>query len=170
MEEKLPKRKRVRLENFDYSTEGAYFITICTKDRRMILSQIVGAIHESPAVELTKIGFVVENTIEKMSSRFGIEIDQYIIMPNHIHLIIVIEDLDRAIRESPLHKRSVISKAIGYMKMNVSKQIRETNPNISLWQRSFYDHVIRDREDFLNHQKYILESPLHWLEDELYFE
>ncbi len=98
----LPKRKSTRLKNYDYSSEGAYFITICTQSHKKIFSNIVGAIHESPENKLNHYGKILDFYIQELNARFDLRIDKYIIMPNHIHLIAVIENNERAIRESPL--------------------------------------------------------------------
>ena len=171
MEEKLARRKNIRLKNYDYSESGAYFVTICTKEKRKILSNIVGAIHESPEmnVELTQYGEIIDKYIKISKIRFDIEINQYVIMPNHIHLIIeIIPNNIRAIRESPLRSRSVVSQVVGFIKANSSKEIHKINPNIEIWQRGFYDHVIRDKCDYEEISKYIYENPLKWELDELY--
>ena len=147
----LLKRKPTRLRNYDYSKPGAYFITICAQNRRCIFSDIiVGAIHESPVLKLKTYGIIADNVIKKLNSRFDVEISKYVIMPNHIHMLIVITDSEilRAIRESPLRGRSLVSKVIGYMKMNISKEIHKINPDEKLWQRSFHDHIIRNQKDY----------------------
>ena len=97
----LPQRKRLRLKNFDYSTPGAYFITICTHNRKCTLSRVVGAIHESPEIELTDYGKITDETIRNIPERYKATVDRYVIMPNHIHLIIIITDDEelRAIRD-----------------------------------------------------------------------
>ncbi len=167
----LPKRKPTRLRNYDYNTAGAYFITICTKDRRCILSDIsVGAIHESPVLKLKKYGKIADKTIQALSERYKIEIPKYVIMPNHIHMLVVITDAEilRAIRESPLRARSVISKVIGYMKMNISKGIHKISPDEHIWQRSFHDHIIRDQKDYERIWTYIDINPHKWEQDCLY--
>ena len=168
----LPQRKLLRWHNYDYSTPGAYFITICTNDRKNTLSGIVGAIHESPEIKLTEYGKIADKIINNIPERFKSTVDSYVIMPNHIHLIIVIVDDEklREIRESPLRGRSVISKIIGYIKMNVSKEIRSRYGNIKVWQRGFNDHVIRDREEYYKILKYICQNPLRWQFDKLYAE
>ena len=86
----LPKRKPTRLKGYDYSTTGAYFVTICTHNRKCILSNIVGAIHELPENKLTQYGELAEQIIEILPDRFNVSIPKYVIMPNHIHLIIFI--------------------------------------------------------------------------------
>ena len=171
-----PIRKQNRLKNYDYSSNGAYFITICTKDKAQILSHIsgnkntVGAIHESPAkVALSQYGLIINDVIKRLNVRFNINVSNYVIMPNHVHLMIEIDN--RAIRESPLQsKRSIISKAIGYLKMNSSKEAHYIDSELQLWQRSFHDHIIRNEEDYLMHLQYIDENPRKWLlgDDEYY--
>ena len=173
MSENLPKRKDLRLKNYDYSEYGAYFITICTKGKRKTLSKTVGAIHESPEIniKLTECGEYVEKYIQISKTRFNVEINQYVIMPNHVHLIIEIIPNDmRAIRESPLQSRSVISQIVGFIKANSSKEIHKNNPDLDVWQRGFYDHIIRNKHDYEEISKYIYENPLKWQFDELYCE
>ncbi len=173
MENKLPKRKNIRLRDVDYSAPGAYFITICTKDRSQMLSNIVGAIHESPAenVKLTQCGEIVDKYISLAQTRFNIEINHYVIMPNHVHCILEIIPNDLwAIRESPLQSRSVVSQVVGFIKANSSKEIHKINPDLDVWQRGFYDHIIRDKHDYEEILKYIYENPLKWEDDELYHE
>ena len=107
----LPKRKLTRLKNYDYNTPGAYFITMCTHNKKCLLSNIVGAIHELPENKLTECGKYAEQIIEILPGRFNVSIPKYVIMPNHIHLIIEINNdtETRAIHESPLQQhRSVI--------------------------------------------------------------
>ncbi len=172
MENELPKRKRLRMKQFDYSTTGAYFITVCTHNRQNMLSHTVGAIHESPEMELTQYGEIVERVLNDLPRHLCAEIDRYVIMPNHIHLIIVIPDSDvlRAIRESPLRGRSVVSKTVGYIKMNASKEIRKHCADRIVWQRGFHDHIIRSREDYEKIAAYIHENPMRWKYDCLYSE
>ncbi|MBR3588514.1 MAG: transposase [Clostridia bacterium] len=167
----LPKRKPTRLKNYDYSTPGAYFVTICAGNRRCIFSDIiVGAIHESPVLKLKTYGIIADNVIKKLNSRFDVEISKYVIMPNHIHMLIVITDSEilRAIRESPLRGRSLVSKVVGYMKMNISKEIHKINPDEKLWQRSFHDHIIRNQKDYDMIWEYIDTNVLRWEKDCFY--
>ena len=188
-EKELPQRKRLRLKNFDYSTPGAYFVTVCTHNRNCTLSRVVGAIHESPEIELTEshavgaihespeiqlteYGKIVDRLINTIPRQSLATIDRYVIMPNHIHLVIMIIDSDelRAIRESPLRGRSVISKIIGYIKMNASKEIHNRYGNETVWQRGFHDHIIRNRNDYEKISKYIFENPIIWQYDCFYTE
>lgn len=167
-----PQRKRMRLKNYDYSKPGAYFITICTHNRKHTLSRIVGAIHESPETALTEFGMIVDHIINHIPERFHARMERYVIMPNHIHMIVVIvgdEEL-RAIHESPLRGRSVVSQMIGYIKMNASKEIHSRYGDVIVWQRSFHDHIIRDRRDYEEISQYIQDNPRLWREDCFYTE
>ena len=163
----LIKRKSMRLPNYDYSQNGAYFVTICTKNRRYLFSEVVGSIHESTAkIKLKPYGRIVDEIINNLSERFDINIDNYIIMPNHIHMIISIENssIKRSIRESTLRNRSTISKVVGYLKMNTSK----INPDKDVWQRSYFDHIIRDEKDYLTKWNYIDGNPSKWESDDYF--
>ena len=171
-EKNFPKRKRLRLKNYDYNKPGAYFITICTHDKKCILSRIVGAIHESPVSCLSDYGKIVDRVINDLPKHSKVTVNSYVIMPNHIHLILSITDDPqlRAIRESPLHGRSVISNAVGFIKMNASKQIRTEYEDGFVWQRGFHDHIIRNKEDYCKIAKYIYDNPKRWQLDCFYSE
>ncbi len=160
----LPKRKPTRLKGYDYSTPGAYFVTMCTHNRKYLFSNIVGAIHELPENKLTQYGKYVEQIIEILPERFNVSIPKYVIMPNHIHLIIEInnDNEKRAIRESPLqYHRSVIDKMVGFLKMNVSKKIYDTYPD-KIWQRSYHDYIIRGEKDYQKIWEYIDTNVIKW--------
>ena len=172
MKKELPVRKPLRIKYYDYSTPGAYFITFCTHGRKNMLSSIVGAIHESPEPQLTACGKIVDHVIQNIPQHLSVTVDQYVIMPNHIHMILLIteENAMRVIHESPLRGRSIISKAVGYIKMNASKAIRQRYGDISVWQRGYHDHVMRNQEDYEMLAKYIYENPVRWELDRLYSE
>ncbi len=167
-----PKRKPARLPCYDYSSHGAYFLTICSYGHKQRFSRIVGAIHESPAVHLTEYGTIIQRWIQDLPERFGVKLPHFVIMPNHVHLLVLIDDETplRAIRESPLRSRSVISKLVGYLKMNVSRDIHNLHGNSAekIWQRSFHDHVIRSEKDYLRIWSYIDTNPSRWTEDCFY--
>ena len=157
---------------YDYNTPGAYFLTFCTHNKKHILSRIVGAIHESPEPQLTDCGKIVNTIIQNIPEHLHISIDHYIIMPNHIHLIAVITEADVLweIQKSPLQSRTILSKLIGYIKMNASKAIRQQYGDIAVWQRGYYDHVIRNQEDYIALAEYIQTNPIRWRIDKLYTE
>ena len=148
----LPKRKPNRLPNFDYRTPGAYFITICTKDRKCLLWDTVGASIARP--QLSKYGLVVQKAIFDIPNHYpSISIDHYVVMPNHVHLLLQINtDADGRPMVTP-----TISTVVQQFKGIVSKQI-----GCSIWQKLFHDHVIRNAADYTKIWQYIENNPLKW--------
>ena len=152
----LPKRKPTRLKRYDYSTPGAYFVTVCTHNKECILSDInVGeGLRALPSNKLTQIGEEVEKSIQYINDNYdGVLIEKYIIMPNHIHLIVVLEN-------SEGHGSPPLQSVIGQLKSFTTNKFG----NI-LWQRSFHDHVIRNRNDYLKIWEYIDTNGLKWKTD-----
>ena len=161
----LPKRKQNRLQNYDYSQNGAYFITICTKDKEKILCDIVGeGLRALPSIILTPIGEVVKNSIEYINNYRGITVDKYVIMPNHVHLIITVDSGGH--RDPPLRVYDIIGRFKSFTDSKY-KSGGHGDPPL-LWQRSFYDHVIRDENDYLIRWNYIENNPYKWQEDQYY--
>lgn len=160
----LKTRKPNRLKDYDYSQNGAYFIMICIKDRKPILSQIiVGENCVLPTICLTNVGETIKKEIEKIHSIYdNVLIDNYIIMPNHIHLIIRIDNNGRT-QYGRTQFSPTINRIIKQFKGSITKQIGK-----SIWQKSFYDHIIRDEIDYQNVWQYIDENPTKWKEDRLY--
>ena len=111
----LPKRKQNRLQNYDYSENGAYFITVCTQNRAQILSKIVGdGAHDVPKTSLTDIGKIVDKYIISTNNIPDITVDKYVIMPNHIHIILIVDNNGTSKAPSPTN--NVISHAVSTLK------------------------------------------------------
>ena len=148
-------RKPNRLQGYDYSQSGIYFVTICSKDRHELFSQIVvGDGLARP--ELTDIGKEICNMIEYANNRFNeCKIVQYVIMPNHVHLLIQI-----AGRASP---SPTVGNIVGGIKSGVSRIV-----GFSPWQRSFHDHIVRCDEEYHRIVEYIQNNPALWQEDCFY--
>ena len=175
----LPKRKPTRLKNYDYSTDGYYFITICTHNKRKILCDIVGeglcALPQRtnpteregtetlpycalPYIKLTAIGETVKKSIEFVHENYdNIFVDKYVIMPNHVHLIIQKQTGGHG--GPPLQ----IYNVIGNFKSFTTRKYGKT-----LWQRSFHDHIIRGEKDYLEIWNYIDTNPQKWETDCFY--
>ena len=161
MIDELPTRKPNRLKNYDYSSSGRYFITICTAEKQCLLSEIsaVFDICDPYALRLTAIGNVVKTAVEQIPVRYpSVQVENYVIMPNHVHLLLLVgQDCDNRI-EGPS-----VQTVIGHFKRAVSMELGS-----SIWQKGFHDHVIRSMRDYERHWNYIDSNPIKWVEDEYY--
>lgn len=149
----MQERKRNRLCNYDYGQNGAYFITICTKDRKQILSKIVGDGFPVPNL----LGRIAEEMIEQVMIRYpSVSVDKYVIMPDHIHLLLRIEGTGNP---SP-----TLGNVIGWYKYQTTKRINQTDATqgLQVFQRSYYDHVIRNQQDYDSVWEYIENNPRKW--------
>ena len=156
-----PQRKPSRLENYNYGEKCAYFITICTQNRKPILCDIVGEGSFLP--QLTKQGRIVKNYIEMLPTKYtNISINKYVIMPDHIHLLIVVENDGGNGRGNPA---PTVTAAMGWFKYQATKEINKTCNTVGtkIFQRSYYDHVIRNQADFNECWEYIDQNPTKWL-------
>lgn len=159
----LPKRKNSRLPEYDYNTPGAYFITICTKDRKCLLAEIVGDVApDVPQNRLTKMGRIVQNYIRTGERINGVIVDKYVIMPNHIHLIVFVEGgTSRA--TSPT--KAIIPRFVAALKRFTNQEI-----GLNIFQRSYHDHIIRNEKDYLRIWEYMENNPKQWELDCFYVE
>lgn len=159
----LPKRKPNRLREYDYSTPGAYFITFCTKDRKNLFWENVGASIARPQdVQLSSYGTVVDYAIRQIPVHYpAISVDHYVIMPNHIHLLLQIKTHDNG----RAMLAPTISRVIQQMKGSITKQI-----GFSVWQKLYHDHVIRGEQDYRKIWEYIENNPMQWALDCFYTE
>ena len=148
----LPKRKNNRLNNFDYGSKGAYFITICTRDRKNILCNIVEADTIRPCkIVLSNYGKTVQEAINRIPNIYeNVSVQKYAIMPNHIHIILKISNNNGRMVSAPT--------VVAGMKRYVSKQC-----GVPIWQKSYYDHIIRDQEDYNEIWEYIENNPQKWI-------
>jgi len=159
---KQPKRKIIRLQEYDYSTSGAYFVTICTKDRKNLFAP-VGA--DSISARMIK------RTFSETISRYPmVECPVFTVMPNHFHAII---EITRADMESAPTLSDVVQAFKRYSTVVYTGMVKDgilPPYDRQIWQRSFYDHVIRNQQDYEEIYNYILANPERWKEDSLYTE
>ena len=151
-----PIRKPNRLRDYDYGQNGAYFVTICVHNRKPILSTIVG--DGSPVPKIC--GNIVEEMIHKITKRFpGVNIDKYMIMPDHIHMLISIDN------EGTGNPSPTIGNIIGWFKYQTTKRINLLHNTMGnrIFQRSYYDHVIRNQQDYNEIWEYIANNPSKWM-------
>lgn len=162
-----PKRKPVRLKGYDYSQNGAYFITVCTWERKCILSDItVGEGLAPPAkYQLTQVGKLVQEQLLALEARYPtVQIEKYVIMPNHIHAILQIREGETG-GASP---SPTLMDAVRVLKSITTRMYHGLGTDSNLWQRSFYDHVIRSDADWREIWEYIENNPAKWAEDRFY--
>jgi len=172
----------IRLKNWDYSSNGYYFITICTKDRWPYFGEI-----KSGGIEASGIGKIADQCWRDIPSHFPfVVLDQYVIMPNHVHGILVIDNNNRengdgcfveAQNFAPLQgaSKSPQTNKFGPQSKNLASVIRgfkigvkkwATINNIDFaWQPRFYEHIIRDNQSLNRIRNYIVNNPLNWEKD-----
>lgn len=164
-------RKPNRLKNFNYSSTGYYFVTICTEKRQEYFGNVF-----NNEMALNEYGRIINKFWLEIPKHFNnVELDEFQIMPNHIHLIIIINYVG-TIHELSLQNNNnyghwlkrrnmLICKIIGFFKMNSSKRIHQLGLNVFRWQRSFYDHIIRTEYSLFRIRQYIKNNPLNWNND-----
>jgi len=154
---KLPQRKSPRLEGYDYSKEGAYFITICTHERK----HYFGEIHEG-VMSLSTIGDIAYHHWLRTPEYFpSVELSDYVVMPNHVHLIVYLWETDS--------KKPTIGNVIGSYKAGVTRRVRrELSFDDILWQGRFHDHIIRNEENLNYIREYVQTNPARWDADIFY--
>ena len=148
---RIPERRKVRLAGYDYSQPGAYFVTICARNRESIFGEIVAG-----QMQHNQLGKHVASCWTKIPSHFiHVVLDALVVMPNHLHGILLLSDVVGAGHARPL---PVI---IGSFKSATSKQA-----GTNIWQRSYWEHIIRDENELNRTRHYIEDNPVRWLTDQ----
>ena len=159
--EKRPNRKSPRLKNYDYSSAGAYSLTICAKD----MKHIFGRVEYNPlgnTMNLSAVGKIVDETIQSLPAKFPeFEILTYAILPNHLHMLIYKEN-------EMIEGGRSISDFVKSLKALATIQIRKIYPKMEVWKDSFHDHIIRNDFDLENQWFYIEGNVAKW-EKDLYY-
>lgn len=167
----LPSRKANRLNNFDYASKRLYFITLCTFDKLFLFGEIA-----DKSMKLNQNGKIVQSEWQRSSEiRDEMILDEFIIMPNHLHGIILINKNVGATGRSPAAltnngpKNKSLGSFIAGFKSSVTTQINELRktPKQFVWQRNYHDHIIRDQTDLNRVREYIINNPSQWAMDEL---
>lgn len=162
MNKKMTQRKKNRLTDYDYSKPGAYFITICTDKHKCLFWRK----NEHPLLkpeytkQLSEYGKLVDKAIKDIPDHYPfVSVDKYVVMPNHIHILLRINTDENGrpmvaptISTVIQQAKGVISKKIGY----------------SVWQKLYYDHVVRNSVDYQEIWNYIDQNPLNWKKDKFY--
>lgn len=152
-------RKKLRLKDYDYSQNGVYFITICSKDKAKLFGKVVGdGVLDVPHVKLSHIGKTVEKYIMSIDANYDfISIDKYVVMPNHVHLLMMIYNCGNAVYTGA---NSTIPRMVSTLKRFVNRDV-----GYNVFQRSYHDHIIRNQSDYDEIWQYIDENPLRWKSD-----
>lgn len=156
----LPRRKPVRLANYDYAQNGAYFVTVCLKPRLPLLGKVVGAGPRPARTVLSPLGALVEQTWTDLPNHNpGLILGPFIVMPDHVHGILILER-----RAGPGPAPTALSELMRQFKAFSSRRVNQLRgtPGAPLWQRGYYEHVIRNPDDFDQTAAYIQGNPARW--------
>jgi len=176
--DELKNRKNTRLKSADYNRNQAVFLTICTKERRCVLSRVVGiGVLDGPQIELTKYGQIADKYINQLNDFYDdLSVESYVIMPNHIHIMLWVKGIENGPARTPVTdgpsrtpvptvQNSIPSRFVSTFKRFCNKEY-----GTNIWQYRSNDHIIRNRQDYEEHMQYIYENPVRWLYDKLYTE
>jgi REP element-mobilizing transposase RayT len=163
----LRHRRSIRRREYDYSLAGAYFVTICIRNRECLLGEIC-----NNTAYLSSIGNIVKKSWLKIPGHFkDVRLDRFVIMPNHLHGIIIIQrkpskdtDIISEVDSNSKRRALDLGQIVAYFKYQTTKIINKINktPGSPLWQRNYYEHIIRDEEEMKKYCKYINENPKNW--------
>jgi REP element-mobilizing transposase RayT len=174
-------RRSIRLKGYDYTRAGAYFVTLVAQGRECLFGEIA-----ADAMALNEYGQIVAETWEWLAAQYPyVELDEWIVMPNHLHgMIVIMDDIEAAqpvgairvgaIRESPLpegkapaQKRKPLGRLVGAFKTVSAKRINglRGTPGVPVWQRNYYERIIRNERELDATRRYIIQNPLRWALD-----
>jgi len=166
-------RRSIRLRGYDYSQAGAYFITLCTQKRKCLFGDVLGN-----AMRLNDAGRIVQNVWDALPNHYScIELDSFVVMPNHIHGIIVLNDVgaqfiapnnnDGAINQGAMNRAPTVGEIIRTFKARCTHGINQLRgvQGVSIWQRNYYEHIIRNESSLQEIREYITNNPAQWAND-----
>jgi len=168
---KIHHRRSIRLPWYDYSQDGWYYVTLCVLGKKCILGKFTDG-----QIQLYQYGRIVEDCWKWLAKQYHyVHLDQYVVMPNHLHGIIIIRTDgscrrggSRTAPTKDVPKYKPLSRLVGAFKTVSTKQVNliRNTPGHKLWQRNYYEHIIRDEEELYNIRQYIAENPANWQKDE----
>jgi REP element-mobilizing transposase RayT len=159
-------KKQYRYRGYDYSQDGFYFVTVCTRNKKNFFGDI-----KNGKMDLSDIGLIADRFWQEIPIHFPFcVLYEYIIMPNHLHGIIQIDNGDDNCRNAPrrvptgLHPlvKNSLSSILNHYKGSVKKYCNKNNFEYFAWQPRFYDRIIRNEKELNNIRQYILDNPLKW--------
>ncbi|MDN3513283.1 MAG: transposase [Candidatus Brocadia sp.] len=160
------RRRSIRLKGYDYTRPGAYFVTICTENRVRLFGNISGE-----TMQLNAFGRLVQTHWDDLTHHYPqVKLDAFVIMPNHVHGIIILTEIDKVgagLKPAPTIKQHGLPEIVRALKTFSARRVNElrNTPGVSLWQRNYYDHIIRNERALNIIRRYILYNPLMWAYD-----
>ena len=165
-------RRSIRLKGYDYSQPGAYFVTICIWNRGCVFGEI-----ENAEMNLNEYGFIFQDCWNNLVYHYShIQLDTYVIMPNHVHGIIIITDtgveagscVRAGLKPSPTDKLHRLPEIVRALKTFSSRKINiaRSTCGVPVWQRNYYEHIVRNEKELNSIREYIINNPLQWDLDE----
>jgi REP element-mobilizing transposase RayT len=154
-------RRSIRLKRYDYSQAGTYFITICTHQRKCLFGEIVDG-----QMQLNQFGQIVQSHWQNLAKHhFHIVLDEFVVMPDHFHGIIIIKNLN-VDRQNNLQQKGIPEIIRGFKTFS-ARQINKLRhqSGVPLWQRNYYERIIRDEEQLNRVKRYIINNPQNWQKD-----
>ena len=158
-------RRSIRLKGYDYSQAGAYFVTVCTHRRACLFGEIVG-----DAMRPNACGTIVMQAWDVLPTHYPhVALDAFVVMPNHVHGIVLFADdtLGAGLKPAPTHKHHALSEIVRAFKTFSARTINErrATPGAPVWQRNYYEHVVRDETALNRIREYIANNPARWADD-----
>ena len=155
------------MKEYDYSQNGAYFITICTQGKPHLFGNVVGDGFPVPFMQLNEHGKIIEQYMQNIPDKYSaVTVDKYIIMPNHLHILMMIFNEGNHGTGNP---SPTVGTIVGWFKYQTTKTINAyNNAGTKIWQRGYHDHIIRNDADYLRIWQYIDDNPAKWSEDEYF--
>jgi putative transposase len=172
IDNQMYQRHSIRLKDYDYSLEGAYFVTTCANGYKCLFGEI-----ENGKMCLNRFGSIVNEFWVEIPAHFtNVVIDTFVAMPNHLHAIVTIVNDRRGEVTSPTQKgaetaplrKHTLGQIIAYFKYQTTKSINKIRltPGNRIWQRNYYEHVIRNENDLNEVRQYVIDNPVQWDMDE----
>jgi REP-associated tyrosine transposase len=159
------RRRSIRLAEFDYGQTGLYFVTLCVHDRKCLFGEIVDG-----AMQLNAIGAIVAAEWRRTPEiRPNVTVDEFVVMPNHFHALLAMESSGRGVLNTPSAQLHSPSQTLGAIlrgfKASTTRYFRERHSQAPLWQRNYYEHVVRNDDELTRIREYILNNPIQWALD-----
>jgi len=162
---KIHHRRSIRLPEYNYSQDGWYYVTLCVLGDKCLLGKLTDG-----RIQLYQYGRIVDDCWKWLAKQYAyVHLDEYVVMPNHLHGIIIIRRGGSLTASTGnMQKYKPLSRLVGAFKTVSTKQVNiiRNTPGRKLWQRNYYEHIIRNEEELYNIRRYITDNPVNWRKDE----